>query len=208
MLKLHDCLLSGSCYKVRLLLAMLALDYENQAVDFYPGREHKREGFLALNPLGQLPVLEDDGLVLRDAQAILCHLANKFDLGGTWLPRNPELFGSVMAWLSFAGGELMSISGARLHDMLGYDLDAEKLRKSGRAALRVLDDHLADRGFQGGGWLVGTHPTIADLACFPYVALSHDCGIGLEDYPAINLWQRRVRKLPGFVTMPGVPDYF
>jgi len=208
MLKLHDYLLSGSCYKVRLLLAMLALDYETRAVDFYPGREHKREGFLALNPLGQLPVLEDDGLVLRDAQAILCHLANKFDLAGTWLPRNPDLFGCVMAWLSFAGGELMNISGARLHDMLGYDLDAEALRKAGRGALRVLDDHLADRGFESADWLVGTHPTIADLACFPYVVLSHDCGIGLEDYPAINLWQRRVRKLPGFITMPGVPDYF
>lgn len=207
MLKLHDYVLSGSCYKVRLLLGLLGLAYEQVAVDFYPGRQHKSPAYLALNPLGQLPILEEDGLVLRDAQAILAHLANRHDPEGHWLPRD-DRFGPTVAWLAFAGGELMALSAARLHDMLGYDLDVETARRNGRAALRVLDDHLADRAIEGAGWIVGTTPTIADVACFPYVALSHDCGIGHEDYPAINLWQRRFRKLPGFVGMPGVPDYF
>ena len=208
MLKLHDYVLSGSCYKVRLLLGFLGLSYERVPVDFFPGKAHKGPAYLALNPLGQIPILEDDDLVLRDAQAILAHLANAYDGSGQWLPRNAKTFGAVMMWLSFAGGELMAISAARMHDMLGYELDADKARANGRAALRILDDHLADRGFEGGEWIVGDAPTIADVACFPYVALSHDCGIGHEDYPAINLWQRRFRKLPGFVSMPGVPDYF
>ena len=208
MLRLHDYVLSGSCYKVRLLLTLLKLDYERVPVDFYPGRQHKSPAYLALNPLGQIPILEDGDLVLRDAQAILAHLANAYDPAGTWLPRDKERFGPVMMWLSFAGGELMALSAARMHDMLGYDLDADAARARGRAALRVLDDHLADRALEGGDWIVGSTPTIADIACFPYVALSHDCGVGHEDYPAVNLWQRRVRKLPGFVTMPGIPDYF
>jgi len=207
MLKLHDYVLSGSCYKVRLLLALLKLDYERVPVDFHPGRQHKSADYLALNPLGQIPILEDGPLVLRDAQAILAHLANTYDPDKNWLPRD-ERFGQVMMWLSFAGGELMALSAARMHDMLGYELDSETARANGRKALRILDDHFTDRGIDGAQWIVGDAPTIADIACFPYVALSHDCGIGYEDYPAISLWQRRVRKLPGFVSMPGIPDYF
>lgn len=205
--KLFDYVLSGSCYKVRLLLAMLKVEYETQAIDFYPGKEHKGAAFLALNPLGQLPVFADDGLVLRDAQAILCHIANKYDPGGMWLPRD-ERFGPVMMWLMFAGGELMAISAARMISVLRYPGDLDAMRDKGRAAMRVLEDHLTERRFDGGEWIVGDAPTIADIATFPYVALSHDCGIGHEDYPAISLWQKRVRRLPGFVSMPGVPDYF
>ena len=89
-----------------------------------------------------------------------------------------------------------------------YPGDLAALQAKGRAALRILDDHLADRALAGIDWIVGDAPTIADIAMFPYVALSHDAGIGHEDYPAINLWQRRVRKLPGFIGMPGIPDYF
>jgi glutathione S-transferase len=207
MLKLHDYELSGSCYKARLLLALLGVPYERRAVDFYPGKEHKRAAFLALNPLGQLPVLEDNGVVLRDAQAILCHLANKYDAANAWLPRD-DRFGAIMIWLSFAGGELMAISAGRMIAMLNYPGDLASFQLKGRAALRILDDHLADRALEGGDWVVGLTPTVADIALFPYVALSHDCGIGHEDYPAINLWQRRVRRLPGFVGMPGIPDYF
>jgi glutathione S-transferase len=205
--KLFDYVLSGSCYKVRLLLSMLGVQYETQEVDFYPGKEHKQAPFLAINPLGQLPAFEDDGIVLRDAQAILCHIANKYDTSGKWLPRD-ERFGPVMMWLMFAGGEIMAISAARMITVLRYPGDVEALKTKGRAALRVLEDHLTERGFEGGEWIVGDTPTIADVAMFPYVALSHDCGIGHEDYPAISMWQKRVRRLPGFVSMPGVPDYF
>ena len=78
-MKLYDYVLSGNCYKIRLLATFLDIDYEAVAVDFYPGREHKSAAFLKLNPLGQIPVLEDDGLIIRDAQAILLYLANKYD---------------------------------------------------------------------------------------------------------------------------------
>ncbi len=208
MLKLYDYVLSGSCYKVRLMLSLLELPYETVPVDFYPGRAHKSAEFLQLNPLCQIPVLEDDGLVLRDAQAILAHLANRHDPSGRWLPRDPKRFGPTLMWLSFAGGELMALSAARLHDMLNYPGDIDVLRIKGRTALRILDDHLADQGHEGCDWVVGDAPTVADIACFPYVALSFDADIGHEDYPAINLWQRRVRRLPNFIGMPGIPNYF
>ncbi len=204
---LYNYTLSGSCYKVRLLLRFLDLAHDRVQVDFYPGREHKGADFLAINPLGQLPVLEDDGLRIRDAQAILCYLANKYDAGGTWLPRNAEGFGQVMMWLMFAGGEIMAASAARLHDILGYDLDVAAARKNAHAAFRVLDDHLTLRDIAGGQWIVGDEPTIADVACYPYVALSGDGGIDHDDYPAIRNWLRAFHALPRFHAMSGIPEF-
>jgi len=206
-IRLYDYSLSGSCYKVRLMLGFLGLDYERTQVDFFPGREHRSADFLEINPLGQIPVLEEDGLRLRDAQAILCHLANKHDASGKWLPRDPALFGPVMMWLMFAGGELMAASAARLHDALGYELDIEATRARAHAAFRVLDDHLTGREIAGGRWIVGDAPTVADVACFPYVALAGDGGLGHEEYPAIRNWMRDFRRLPRFRAMSGIPEF-
>lgn len=204
---LYDYPLSGSCYKVRLLLDFLGLDYTKVAVNFYPAREHKTLDFLEINPLGQLPVLEDGDLRLRDAQAILCYLAKKYDGSGQWLPEDPARFGQVMMWLSFAGGEIMAASAARLHDTLGYDLDINEARSNARAAFRVLDDHLTLVRRRGLTWIVGDRPTIADVACFPYVALSGDGGIGHEEFPSLRNWMRAFRQLPAFDSMSGVPEF-
>ena len=206
-LRLYNYTLSGSCYKVRLLLDFLKLDHELVGVDFYPGREHKGAEFLKLNPLGQIPVLEDGDLRLRDAQAILAYLAKRYDASGQWLPDDPEQFGQVMMWLSFAGGEVMAASAARLHDALGYKLDIDKARADAHRAFSILNDHLYERQIAGMDWMVGDQATIADIACFPYVALSGDGGIGHEDYPALRRWQRTFRRLPSFDAVSGVPEF-
>lgn len=204
MITLYDYVLSGSCYKVRLLLSILDVAYETRAVGFYPGREHKQPDFLEINPLGQIPVLDDGDMRLRDAQAILIYLAGKYDAARSWYPEDPETQGRIAMWLSFAGGEIMNSSAARLHDMLGYDFDIDKVRAAAHAAFRVLDDHLTDQEIQGRDWIVGDGPTIADIACFPYVALGEDGGVSLDDYYAIGRWFRRIKALPGFVDMPGI----
>ena len=103
MITLYDYELSGNCYKLRLLMSFLGVEWKTVPIDFYPGREHKSEWFLRLNPLGQLPVIDDDGFVLRDAQAILVYLAAKYDPSNTWYPRdNPAMLGEISQWLSFA----------------------------------------------------------------------------------------------------------
>ena len=197
--RLYDYVLSDGCYKVRLLLGLLRVAYTTQAVDYFPGREHEGEAFRAINPAGTLPVLDDDGAIVSGAGTILVHLARKHD--ADWLaPTN--------RWLDFADTGMASLSEARLVRLLGFPGDPDALRKSGRRALRDLEDHIADRQLAGHDWVEGQRASIADIALFPHVALSHDAGIGLEDYPALNLWQRRVRKLPDFIGMPGIPDYF
>jgi glutathione S-transferase len=203
---LFDYELSGDCYKVRLLLALLGISYSRHPIDFYPGREHQSPWFLALNPLGQLPVLEDDDYVLHDAQAILVYLASRYDTSGLWYPRGePASLGTVTSWLMFADAVTNTAAAARLHDGMFYEVDIEQCRAGAHRLFRILDQHLwfSERG--AAGWLcAGAQPTIADLAVFPYVQLSEEGGIARRDYPAIRRWLDRVKMLPGFITMPGI----
>ena len=191
MLKLHDYVLSAECYTVRLMLALLELPHERIAVDAYPGG-------------ADCPVLIDGDDVHRDPGLILTFLARAN--GPQWLPTDSAQ--EVAGWLAFTATRLASLAEARRVAIMGLEGDLDALNAKGREALRLLEDVLTERGLAGRDWLVGTSPTIADIAVFPHVMLSHDSGIGHEDYPAINLWQRRVRRLPRFVGMPGIPDYF
>lgn len=206
-MKLYDFELSGNCYKVRLFLSILGLEYQNHQIDFYPGREHKSDWFLGINPLGQLPVLETEGRILRDAQAILTWLALKYDKTGQWYPvADADRAAKVMEWMFFADQLTATSSAARLHDTMMYqDIDVEAARKGAHRLLRILDEHLWFGEKTGFDWLVaGDHPSIADLAVFPYVALSEDGGISRIDYPALRRWLDRVKRIKGFVGMSGV----
>jgi len=205
MIRLHDFDLSGNCYKPRLMMAILGVPYEIVPVDFYPGRAHRSPAFLRLNPLGQLPVLEDGDLVLRDAQAILVYLASRYDAGGRWYPRDPATQGRVQQWLAFADAITATASAARLHDTMAYDFDITRCRAGAHTLFRVLDRHLWFTEEAGQPWIAtADHPSIADIACFPYVMLSEEGGISREPYPAIRRWTDRVKSIPGFVPMPGV----
>jgi len=202
---LYDYVLSGSAYKVRLLLALLKLEYRSIAVDFYPGGEHQKPDFLALNPAGTVPVLVDDDVTLCDTQAILAYVARRHDATGVWFPvEDPVVLGKILQWLAFAGRLTDTAGAARLHDMINRPLDIDRARNGAHKVLRELEAHLTERGYEGGSFLVGDNPTIADIACFPYVALSPDGGIEHDDYPAIRQWLIAVRRLPGFIEMPGI----
>jgi glutathione S-transferase len=204
-MKLYDYVLSGNCYKVRLLMEFLGIAYDTVPVDFYPGRAHRTPEFRDINPLEQLPVLDDGGLILRDAQAVLLYLANRYDPARKWWPADDPVFvGQTAQWLAFADLITATASAARLHDMLGYKLNVEEARTGAHRAFSVLEDHLTDREFEDGHWLVGDAPTIADIACFPYTALAGDGGIDISGYPAIGRWLRRFTALPNFTGMPGV----
>jgi glutathione S-transferase len=197
-MKLHDLELSGNCYKVRLFCALLGIPVDIAPVDFMGG-EHKTEQFGRLNPFHEIPVLEDAGLVLRDSQAILVYLARKHG-GEAWLPTAPAEMAEVMQWLSTAANDVArGPNDARLHDKFSFDIDVARARDKAHRLLRILDTHLAGRA-----WLALDRPTIADVACFPYVALAPEGGVPLADYPAVRGWIERVKALPGFISMPGL----
>ena len=207
MIKLYDYELSGNCYKIRLMMGYLGLEHTPELIDFYPGKQHKSAKFRKINPLGQLPVIDDDGLILRDAQAILVYLASKYDASGKWYPRDdPAKLGQISQWLAFADGITGTSSAARLHDALFYaEIDADAARAGAHRLFRILDEHLYFMEETEDGWLcAGDHPTIADIACFPYVILSEEGSINRMDYPAIRRWCDRVKRIPGFTVMSGV----
>lgn len=204
---LYDFEIDDDCYKVRLLLSALGLPARRVPVDMLPGAEQARPPLLLLNPLGTLPILADGGLVLRDAEAILAYLAHRYDPGRTWLPEAPERFGQVMMWLGFAARHLGAASLARTHAMFDQPADAQGAEIAARRAFRAMDDHMTAREFEDARWFVGDGPTLADIALFPAIALSRDFGVEHEAYPALRRWMRQVRTVPGFLTMPGIPDY-
>lgn len=202
---LYDFELSGNCYKLRLLMGILNVPYDIVPVDFFPGREHKADWFLRLNPFGQLPVLKDDDLVLSDSGAILAYLAKKYDASGQWFPDDPAVTAQILRWHAIADDITATSSAARLALGYDYDFDVEKCQKGAHRIFRLLDEHLWFGEREGRDWLCApAHPTTADIACFPYVMLSEEGGISRQDYPALRRWTDRVRRIDGFTVMSGI----
>jgi glutathione S-transferase len=197
-MKLHDLELSGNCYKVRLLCSLLGLKLDLAAVDFMGGA-HKKSPLIDKNPFGEIPVFEDGSVTLRDSQAILVYLARKYG-GEAWLPTDAASMAEVVSWLMVAENEIArGPNDARLHDKFGFDLDVSQAREKAKRIIGLMEAHLAKRQ-----WLAADHPTIADIACMPYVALSHEGGVSLQPYPRVRAWIDRIKALPGFITMPAL----
>jgi glutathione S-transferase len=198
-IKLYDFELSGNCYKVRLLMSLLGLEHELVPVNLL-AREHKSSKFLQLNPLGEVPVLTDGDLVLADSQAILVYLAKQYG-NEAWLPDDAESLSRIVRWLSIAAAEIrQGVATARLFYLLNTKgIDIEAVTEKSAIILQQLEQHLTDRE-----WLELGHPTIADVAVFPYVALAADGKISLKPYPQILAWCDRLKQLRGFISMPGI----
>ena len=207
-LTLYNFDLDENCYRVRLLLGMLGIACKLVSVDMVPGFEHKKAPLLALNPLGDLPILADGDFVVNGFVPSLIYVARRAG-ASAWAPSGDARTDALLAsWLAFAASELKSAREARLVSLFGFPGDLKALRGAGRGALRVMEDHMTRRSYEGAEFFVSGNPTIADLALLPAFALSRDWGVGHEGYPALRRWLRRVRTLPGFKTMPGVPDYY
>ena len=198
MLQLYDFELSGNAYKVRLFLGLNALAHERVPVDLAAG-EHKQPAFLELNPKGEIPVLADGNFTVADSQAILIYLAEKFELND-WYPDDALDRARIQFWLSTAAKEIAhGVAAARLVKVFGAERDYDAAIAAGYQLLDLIDGHLAQRV-----WLHGQHPTIADIAVFPYVALAGDGGIDLSPYAHVLAWITRIKSLPGFTPMPGL----
>jgi glutathione S-transferase len=193
---LHGTRLSGHTHRAMLLLHLLDLPY-----DFAdsPADVRRSPAFRALNPLGQIPVLQDGDVVLADSNAILVYLAKRYAAGTAWLPEDPVGAARVQRWLSQAAGEIMFGPASARVCARFYDTGVPPALSQTLAArvLGLMEGELAARD-----WLAGATPTIADIACYSYVAHAPEGGIALEPYPRVQAWIARVQALPGFVPMP------
>lgn len=201
MITLYNMPLSGNCHKVRLLLSFLALPYET--ANLAGGEQHSPD-YLQRNPFGQAPVLDDDGLIIRDSQAILVYLAKRYGgesySGEQWWPDDAYRLAQIAAWLSTAANEVANGPALlRAHHKFGRDIDMSKTRQTADKVLGIIDRHLQSRN-----WLASDSVSIADIAVYPYSALAPEGGIDIGAYPNIVDWFHRIRALPSYVSMPGM----
>ncbi|MGY4661091.1 glutathione S-transferase [Pseudomonas chlororaphis] len=195
-IKLYNFPRSGHAHRVELMLSLLGLPFESIIVDLAKG-EHKQAEFLALNAFGQVPVIDDQGVVLADSNAILVYLAQKYGQG-RWLPSDPIGAARVQRWLSVAAGPIaFGPAVARLITVFGAQRNAEEAIDRSHALLKVVEQELT-----ASPYLAGSEPTIADIAGYSYIAHAPEGNVSLADYPQVRAWLARIEALPGFVGMP------
>lgn len=199
MINLYDFELSGNCHKVRMMLSFLGLEYQRIDIDLRK-KDQMKPDFVALNRLHKVPVLIDDGFVIRDSAAIMIYLARKYG-EPAWYPEPPADMAEIQQWLSFSVNEVFNgLAMSRAIVILKRDFDLELAHAITDIALDLLEFRLKDHE-----WLALDRFTLADIACYPYAALVHEGGVSLDGFPAIRAWFKRVESLQGYVAMPGLP---
>lgn len=198
-IRLHRLALSGHCHRVELFLSLLQLPCELVDVDMLAG-EHKKPPFLARNPFGQVPVIEDGEVTLADSNAILVYLEGRY-APGQWLPRDPLGAAQVQRWFSVAAGPLaFGPAAARVIELFGRKDDPAPCILRAHNLLQVMEQELARRP-----WLAGPQPTLADIANYSYVVSAPEGRVSLSDYPAVRAWLARIEALPGFIPLAKSP---
>ncbi len=193
-LKLYRHALSGHSHRVHLALSLLGLPYELVDVDLMQGA-HKAPAFLQMNPFGQVPVLDDGGVIVHDSNAILVYLARQYDTAGRWLPQDARGQAAVQAWLSVAAGQIAyGPASARLITVFGAKLDAPSVIARAHQLLQVMDGVLGQRDF-----LAGDAATLADVAGYSYIAAAPEGNVDLSAYSNVRAWLARIEALPSFV---------
>jgi glutathione S-transferase len=195
---LYDSPVSGNCYKVRLLLAHLGLQYETVEVDVVD-RSNRMELLGSLNPALRVPtIVLDDGRPLAESNAILWYFGD----GTAYVPDDPYERAQVLQWMFFEQySHEPYVAVARF--LLGYSGEPERFERQrerllgdGYAALDALERRLAEREF-----LAADRYTIADISLYAYTHVAHEGDFDLEPYPAIRDWLGRVASQPGHVAI-------
>jgi len=198
MLELYDYLDSGNGYKIRLLLAHLALPYRHVELDIMRGQTRTAE-FLAINPNGRIPVLGlGGGQYVTESDAILWYLAE----GTSYLPGERYARAQVLQWMFFEqySHEPYVATPRYIVRHLATD-DARRAElpgrlASGREALAVMETHLRGRDF-----FVGQSYSIADIALYAYTHVAEDGGLELAPFTRVRAWLDRVASQPRHVRL-------
>ncbi len=209
---LFDDELDENCYRARLAAALLNIPVRLHAVNVVPGSEQNSPWFRALSPTGGLPALTgvtgpaDSLPAICGAEAIM-RTFSALTPDPAWRPGTPPLVASIAHWMDFTASSLAPAIQLRRIAMFGGKADTRTLLAASHDAFRIMEDHMILRRISGHQWFAGESVTLADIALFPTFALSRDAGIGHDPYPALRRWMRNMKTLPGFIAMPGIPDY-
>ena len=202
-MKVYGDILSGNCYKVKLVLNQLAIPHEWIHVDILKG-EAKTIDFLKLNPNGKIPVLVlDGGEVLCESNAIINFLADVTHL----IPSDKLSRAHLLEWQFFEQySHEPYIAVARFIKMYLRMPEShievfESKKEGGIKALKVMEKALHGRDF-----FVNNKYSIADISLFAYTHVAEEGGFDLTEFPLINLWLKRVSEQNGYISMYEIAD--
>lgn len=194
-IRIHSFALSGHAHRVVLFAAIAGIDHQVIEVDLAKG-EQRTPNFLALNPAGQVPVIEDGDVVISDSNAILVYLARKY--APAFIPSDPVQEAEMQKMLTLAAGDqAFGPAAARLVNLFKAPLPMEYCHAVSARYLAKLEAHL-----DGHDFVVGDQPTIADIALYSYTAHAAEGDVSLDAYPNVRRFLRAVEGLAGFIAMP------
>lgn len=198
-MKLYFHPISGHAHRAQLFLSLIDAEVELVEVNLAKG-EHKSPEYLALDRFGQVPLLDDNGTIIADSNAIMVYAAKKF--GRTdWLPEDALGASRVQRWLSVAAGLIaFGPAAARLITIFNAGFNPEEVIARAHTVLKLIEAEL-----DGAEWIAADHPTIADVSLYSYIARANEGNVDLADYGNVNAWLRRVEALPGFVAFGKTP---
>lgn len=180
-----------SC-KVGLALTLMGVPFDYKHIDLGAGASRTPD-YLAKNRMGQVPVLEHAGLAITQSNVILQYLADTF---GKFGGRTAQEKIRIAEWLMWDQDFMHSGVGMpRIFVKFAPQTHEEVMkfcRARGERAFGVLDRHLGNSKF-----LVGSQPTIADIAVFTWATIAEEGGHDLSRWPNVQAWAERMLKLPG-----------
>ncbi|MBC58561.1 MAG: glutathione S-transferase [Confluentimicrobium sp.] len=197
---------SGNAYKAALTMQLAGVEWESVFVDFFHGETRSPE-YLALNPMGEVPVMVDGDVTLSQSGVIQDYISSKT---GKFGGRSANERREVLRWVFWDNHKMSSQCGT-VRFLMNF-LPEEKrpaeviawLQGRLRGAFKTLEAAL-----EGKEWLVGDQPTIADFACCGYLYYPEPFGFDRADWPNIDAWLDRIAALPGwkhpYDLMPGSP---
>jgi glutathione S-transferase len=198
---------SGNAYKCALALELSQSPWKPVFVDFFNG-EARSPAFLALNEMGEVPVLVDGEKTLTQSGLILSYIAERTGrFGGKDAASSDEIW----RWILWDNHKFSSQIGTTRF-LANFLPEAKRpagvipfLQGRLNAAYKVLNAHLADRD-----WIVGQDVTIADFSCCSYLYYPEPFGFIRADWPHIDRWLQNIAALPGwkhpYDLMPGNPS--
>lgn len=195
-MKLYGHPFSNNVRRVQMLCEECGIPYRYETIDLMQGEQYS-PAFLALNPNGAVPVIDDDGFVLWESQAIMRYLADKHE-ASTWYPTELKARARVDAWLDWNHTRLGPETGKIAFNtlFLGDKGDKQKIEEGKtmlEKVLPVLESALGAQSYIG-----GNQPTLADLAAVPNFAFLEMCRYDFGHYPAINAWYGAMKRRNSF----------
>jgi glutathione S-transferase len=198
---LHEYARSGNCYKIRLTAALTGQTIERREYDIMKNETRTADFLANVNANGRIPVLQVGDRFLPESNAACWWLAT----GSHLIPEDRFEQADLLHWLFWEQYNhepnvatlrfwFAWIGEANFSEVQRTNLPGK--RAAGEAALRLMDDHLAERD-----WFVGEGPTLADICLFPYTHVAEDGLFVLADYPSVQAWIARVKSLPGFISL-------